>query len=62
MTIDTTSMRPWRAGCSGTGTSGSEGGGEETTARKRGTGVSPPTLYNLPPRSEAATTGSKPET
>ena len=45
MTIDTTSMRPWRAGCSGTGTSGSEGGGEETTARKRGTGVSPPTLY-----------------
>ena len=38
-------MRSWRAGCSGTGTSGSEGGGEETTARKRGTGVSPPTLY-----------------
>jgi hypothetical protein len=35
----------WRAGCSGMGTSGSEGGGEKTTARKRGTGVSPPTLY-----------------
>jgi IstB-like ATP binding protein len=27
-------MRSWRAGCSGTGTSGSEGGGEETGSRK----------------------------
>ena len=26
----------WRAGCVGTRTSGSEGGGEQTTARKRG--------------------------
>ena len=31
----------WRAGCSGMGTSGSEGRGEQTTARKRGTGGSP---------------------
>jgi hypothetical protein len=27
----------WRAGCAGTRTSGSEGGGEQTTTRKRGT-------------------------
>jgi transposase len=27
-------MRSWRAGCGGTRTSGSEGGGEETTSRK----------------------------
>jgi hypothetical protein len=37
-------MCPWRAGCGGTRTSGSEGGGEETTGRKAGTGASPPTL------------------
>lgn len=30
-------MCSWRAGCGGTRTSGSEGGGEETTARKRET-------------------------
>ncbi|MDT5013683.1 MAG: transposase [Mycobacterium sp.] len=30
-------MRPWRAGCGGTRTSGSEGGGEETGPRKRDT-------------------------
>jgi hypothetical protein len=46
-------MRSRRAGCSGTGTSGSEGGGEKTTTRKRGTGVSPPTQY-LPMPAEAA--------
>ena len=37
-------MCSWRAGCGGTRTSGSEGGGEETTGRKAGTGASPPTL------------------
>ena len=37
-------MCPWRAGCGGTRTSGSAGGGEETTGRKAGTGASPPTL------------------
>jgi RNA-directed DNA polymerase len=37
MTTDHQSIRPWRAGCSGTGTSGSEGGGEETSPRKRDT-------------------------
>jgi YhcG PDDEXK nuclease domain len=37
-----------RAGCSGTGTSGSEGGGEETTSRKAETGASPPTLLHIP--------------
>ena len=30
-------MNPWRAGCVGTRTSGSEGGGGETTSRKRDT-------------------------
>jgi IstB-like ATP binding protein len=30
-------MRPWRAGCGGTRTSGSEGGGGETNPRKRDT-------------------------
>jgi len=35
----------WRAGCGGSRTSGSEGGGEETTGRKAGTGASPPTLH-----------------
>jgi len=34
----------WRAGCGGSRKSGSEGGGEETTGRKAGTGASPPTL------------------
>jgi hypothetical protein len=34
----------WRAGCGESRTSGSEGGGEETTGRKAGTGASPPTL------------------
>ena len=34
----------WRARCGGSRTPGSEGGGEQTTARKRGTGGSPPTL------------------
>jgi IstB-like ATP binding protein len=38
-------MRSWRAGCSGTGTSGSEGGGEESSSRKAEHGASPPTLY-----------------
>ena len=35
----TTTQRPtlWRAGCVGTRTSGSEGGGGQTTARERGT-------------------------
>ena len=37
-------MCSWRAGCGGTRTSGSEGGGEETTGRKAGIGASPPTL------------------
>ena len=37
-------MCSWRAGCGGTRKSGSEGGGEETTGRKAGTGTSPPTL------------------
>jgi hypothetical protein len=37
-------MCSWRAGCGGTRTSGSEGGGEETTGRKANTGASPPTL------------------
>ena len=39
--------RSWRAGCGGTRTSGSEGGGEETTGRNAGTGASPPTLREL---------------
>ena len=39
------SMCSWRAGCGGSRTSGSEGGGEETTGRKADTGASPPTLY-----------------
>jgi len=30
-------MNPWRAGCSGTGTSGSEGGPGKRTSRKTGT-------------------------
>src|SRR3954447_23078773 len=30
-------MTSWRAGCSGTGTSGSEGGPEKRTSRKAGT-------------------------
>ena len=34
----------WRAGCSGMGKSGSEGRGEQTTARTRGIGGSPLTL------------------
>src|SRR4051812_36775048 len=38
---------PWRAGCGGTRTSGSEGGGEQTTARERGIGGSPPTLRRV---------------
>jgi hypothetical protein len=42
------SMCSWRAGCGGTRTSGSEGGGEETTGRKAGIGASPPTLRLLP--------------
>jgi hypothetical protein len=37
-------MCSWRAGCGGSRTSGSEGGGEETTGRKADTGASPPTL------------------
>jgi hypothetical protein len=37
-------MCSWRAGCGETRKSGSEGGGEETTGRKAGTGASPPTL------------------
>lgn len=53
MTITSQSMRPWRAGCGGTRTSGSEGGGEKTTARKHGTGVSPPTLYLALPEGAA---------
>jgi hypothetical protein len=38
------SVCSWRAGCGGSRTSGSEGGGEETTGRKADTGASPPTL------------------
>ena len=38
------STSPWRAGCGGIRTSGSEGSGEETTGRKAGTGASPLTL------------------
>jgi hypothetical protein len=34
MTTEHQSIRPWRAGCPGTGTSGSEGDGEETSPRK----------------------------
>ena len=37
-------MCSWSAGCGGSRTSGSEGGGEETTGRKADTGASPPTL------------------
>jgi IstB-like ATP binding protein len=33
----THTMRSWRAGCGGTRTSGSEGGGEETISRKADT-------------------------
>ena len=36
--------RWWRAGCDGSRTSGSEGGGEETTGRNGRNGASPPTL------------------
>jgi hypothetical protein len=32
-------MRPWRAGCGGTRTSGSEGGGGETSSRKADTAL-----------------------
>jgi putative transposase len=34
-------MNTWRAGCSGTGTSGSEGGSEKPTSRKAGRALRP---------------------
>jgi len=40
--------RSWRAGCEETRTSGSAGGGEETTGRKAGHGASPPTQLKAP--------------
>ena len=50
--------RWWRAGCDGSRTSGSEGGGEETTGRNGRNGASPPTLlcptsYGFRPRRRA---------
>ena len=48
---------PWRAGCGGTRTSGSEGGGEQTTAGNRGIGGSPPTLLRADRRASAASAG-----
>lgn len=38
-------MRSWRAGCGGTRTSGSAGGGEETSGRKAAIGATPPTQH-----------------
>src|SRR3712207_5920375 len=38
-------MRPWRAGCGRTRTSGSAGGGEENSGRKTATRASPPTQH-----------------
>jgi hypothetical protein len=46
-------MRSWRAGCGGTRTSGSEGGGAKTSGRKVAIGVAPPTLH-LPLERQAA--------
>jgi len=37
----TSGMSTWRAGCSGTGTSGSEGGSEKPTSRKAGGALRP---------------------
>jgi hypothetical protein len=37
----TSGMSTWRAGCSGTGTSGSEGGSEKPTSRKAGRALRP---------------------
>jgi hypothetical protein len=38
----------WRAGCVGARTSGSEGGGEQTTTSKRGTAARPRPSFNVP--------------
>ncbi len=46
-------MRSWRAGCGGTRTSGSAGGGEETSGRKAAIGATPPTQH-LPLQAEGA--------
>jgi transposase InsO family protein len=37
----TSGMSTWRAGCAGTGTSGSEGGSEKPTSRKAGQALRP---------------------
>ena len=43
-------MNTWRAGCGGTGTSGSEGGPEKRTSRKTSAGRSGPTPHRAPDR------------
>ncbi len=44
-------MRSWRAGCAGTRTSGSEGGGEETTSQKLKRRLAADPTMDVPPRS-----------
>jgi putative transposase len=46
----TSGMSTWRAGCSGTGTSGSEGGSEKPTNRKAGRALRPDPYTQHPTR------------
>jgi putative transposase len=46
----TSGMSTWRAGCSGTGTSGSEGGSEKPTSRKAGRALRPDPYTEHPTR------------
>jgi putative transposase len=46
----TSGMSTWRAGCSGTGTSGSEGGSEKPTNRKAGQALRPDPYTEHPTR------------
>ena len=46
----TSGMSTWRAGCSGTGTSGSEGGSEKPTSRNAGRALRPDPYTEHPTR------------